>query len=125
MPPSKEARVQIAILAYQKGQIKSVLRAANIFSVPESTLRDQLHGKKSRSETRANNHKLSISEEKAPIQKLLNADEQGFPIQPEFLHEMVQILLCEQLQDATATLGVNWAYSFIKCCPEIRTRYTR
>lgn len=38
---------------------------------------------------------------------------------------MAQILLCNHLQDPTATLGINWPYKFIKCHPELCTQYTR
>jgi hypothetical protein len=54
---------------------------------------------------------------------LLDADKRGFSIQPEFLRGMAQILLCERTQDLIAVLGVNWAYSFTKRRPELRTRY--
>ena len=38
---------------------------------------------------------------------------------------MAQILLCEHTKDPTAVLGVNWASSFIKRRPELRTRYNQ
>jgi hypothetical protein len=38
---------------------------------------------------------------------------------------MAQNLLQARLQDPSATLGVNWAYSFTKRRPEIQTRYNR
>lgn len=80
MPLSKESRIQMAISAYQKGQINSVLRAAQVFTIPETTLHDRLHGTKSRSETRANGHKLTESEEEVLVKQLLDADTRGFPI---------------------------------------------
>ena len=36
---------------------------------------------------------------------------------------MAQILLHKRTQDSTATIGVNWASSFIRRRPELRTRY--
>ncbi|EAU32540.1 predicted protein [Aspergillus terreus NIH2624] len=35
---SKESRIQMAISAYQKGQVKSIKRAVALFAVPESTI---------------------------------------------------------------------------------------
>jgi hypothetical protein len=125
MPLSKESRMQMAIAAYKKQKIKSKLQAASVFEVSRTTLRARLEGRKPRSETRANSHKLTISEEEALIKKLLDADKRGFSIQPRFLREMGQILLRERTQDSTATLGINWAYSFTKRRPELRTRYNR
>src|SRR5688500_3274859 len=107
MPLSKESRIQMAISAYQTGQIESILRASKVFAVPESTLRDRLSGSKSRTETRANGHKLSIFEEESLLKRLLDADKRGFPIRPEFLRGMAQLLLRTRLQDSTATLGIN------------------
>lgn len=60
---SKESRIQMAVSAYQKEQVKSIQRAAALFTIPKSTLCDRLHGVKSRSETRVNSHKLTEFEE--------------------------------------------------------------
>lgn len=125
MPLSKEARMQMAITAWKEKRVKSKLKAAEIFGVPESTLRERLAGVKPRSETRANGHKLTAIEEESLVKQLLDADKRGFSIRPEFLRGMAQILLHERTQDPTAVLGVNWAYSFTKRRPEIRSRYNR
>lgn len=64
-------------------------------------------------------------EEESLVKQLLNADKRGFSVRPEFLRGMAQILLRERTKDLTAVLGVNWASSFIKHRPELRTRYNR
>jgi type III secretion system FlhB-like substrate exporter len=91
MSQSKEARMQMAISAYQK--IKSKSKAAEIFGVPESTLRERLCGVKPCTETRANGHRMTVIEEKSLVKHLLDADKRGFSIRPEFYHGMAQILL--------------------------------
>jgi hypothetical protein len=125
MPLSQEARMQMAVSAYKKGEIKSKLKASKIFDVPESTLRARLDGVNPRSETRANGHKLTAIEEDIFTKRLLDADSRGFSIRPEFLRGMAQILLRERTQDSTAAVGVNWAYNFVKRHPALRTRYNR
>ncbi|KKA21789.1 hypothetical protein T310_4188 [Rasamsonia emersonii CBS 393.64] len=125
MPLSQENRIQMAIAAYKNQKVKSILKAAEIFGVPEATLRARLKGRQPRAETRANGHRLKAIEEETLIQRLLEADKRGFPIRPEFLRSMAQILLRERLQDPTAVLGINWAYKFVKRHPELRTRYNR
>ena len=125
MPLSKENQIQMAISAYEKGQFKSKSQAAKVFAVPESTLRDRLHGTKPRTETRANSHRMTTSEEEALIRQILEADKRGFPIRPEFLRTMAQLLLQERVKDHTVTLGVNWAYKFVKRHPELRSRFNR
>jgi helix-turn-helix, Psq domain. len=71
MSLSKEARMQMAISAYKNQQIKSKLKAAQIFGVPESTLRERLAGIQPRSETRANSHKLTAFEEEVLVKRLI------------------------------------------------------
>ena len=117
--------MQMAITAWNEKRFSSILEAAQVFEVPESTLRTRLAGIKLRSETRANGYKLTEVEEKSLVKQLLDADKQGFAIRPEFLRGMAQILLREQNCDSTATLGVNWVSTFVKCHPELRTRYNR
>lgn len=63
MPLSQENRIQMAISAYRSRKIQPKTGAAAIFSVPKSMLLRWLDGTKPRSETRANNHKLTELEE--------------------------------------------------------------
>jgi len=125
MPLSKESRMQMAITAWKDKKFRSILEAAQVFEVPESTFRTRLAGIKPRSETRANGYKLTEVEEESLAKQLLDADKRGFAIRPEFLRGMAQILLRERSHDSTATLGVNWASTFVKRHPELRTRYNR
>ena len=60
---------------------------------------------------------------KALSKHLLDADKRGFSIRPEFLRGIAQVLLHECTQDPTTTIGVNWASTFIKRHPALRTQY--
>jgi hypothetical protein len=117
--------MQMAVSAYKEKKIKSKQKAAGVFGVSRTTLRARLDGRKSRSETRANGHKLTNSEEDVLVKKLLDADKRGFSIRSEFLRQMAETLLRDRTRNATATLGVNWPYTFTKRRPELRTRYNR
>jgi hypothetical protein len=68
------------LLKIKKNQ--SNRKAASIFSVPEPTLRARLRGRKLRSETRANGHKLTAVEEEVLVKRTLDADKRGFVIRP-------------------------------------------
>jgi hypothetical protein len=68
---------------------------------------------------------MTVIEEKSLVKHLLDADKWSFSIRPEFLHGMAQILLQVRTHDPTTTLGVNWAYKFVKHHPELCTRYNR
>jgi hypothetical protein len=72
--------MQMAISAYKKKKIKSKQKAAEVFRVSRTTLRARLDGRKSRSETRANGHKLTKIEEDVLVKKLLDADKHGFSV---------------------------------------------
>jgi hypothetical protein len=115
----------MAIIAYKTKKFRSVSRAAAVFAVPKSTLVDRLKGINARSQTRANSHRLTALEEEVLTKQLLDADKRGFSIRPEFLRGMAQILLRERTGDSTTTIGINWAYNFVKRRPTLRTRYNR
>ena len=80
MPLSQESQVQMAIAAYKSQKVKSILCAAEIYGVSEPTLRARIKGRKPRSETRANSHKLTTLEEDVLAKRLLDADKRGFSI---------------------------------------------
>jgi hypothetical protein len=94
----KESRMQMAVSAYRKQTIKSNLQAAGVFEVPRTTFHARLEGRKPRSETPANSHKLTIYDEEVLVKKLLDADKRGFSIRSRFRREMAKILLCERTQ---------------------------
>ena len=84
MPPNRsqnarksteqEGRVLLALEAIRNKQIPSVAAAATEFNIPRSTLRRRLAGTTNRSETRANNHKLSEIEEQSLVQWVVSMD---------------------------------------------------
>lgn len=63
--PDKEGRILLAIKAFQNREIPTITEAARRFEVPRSTLRIRVNGHQPRSETRANNHKLTHLEEES------------------------------------------------------------
>jgi hypothetical protein len=51
----------------EREKVKSIIKAAQIYGVAETTLRNQLTGIKPQSETRANGHKLTPIKEETLI----------------------------------------------------------
>ncbi len=70
-PSDQEGRVLLAVKAFQNREIPNITEAARRFEVPRSTLRDRVNGHRNRSETRANNHKLTETEEQSLLQWML------------------------------------------------------
>lgn len=73
----QEGRLLLAISALKKQEISSIRKAAEVFNVSRSTLHDRLHGVTPRSETRANNHKMTQNEEESLVQWILSLDQRG------------------------------------------------
>jgi hypothetical protein len=76
---NKEGRVELAKQAIKLGQSQSLRDATKSFDVAPTTLHDQIHGKPTRSDCLPNSRKLSIYEEEAIIQYILDLDSRGFP----------------------------------------------
>lgn len=96
----------MAISACKKKNFRSILKAAKVFEVPETTLHEWLAGVKPQSETCASGHKLTEIEEESLVKQLLDADKQGFPIQPGFLCEMAQIYTTESYSTWSSGLAL-------------------
>jgi len=75
MPPTRswslrnlieqDDRILLAIQAFKKQEIPSIREAARRFNVPHTTLQDRLHDHQNRGEARANNYKLTYTEEES------------------------------------------------------------
>ena len=83
MPPKsrklveQEGRILLATSALKESQVTTVQQAARHFQVPESTLRTHLRGITSRSEKRANEHRLTENGEESLLQWILSMDRRG------------------------------------------------
>ena len=117
----KEERLLLAISALENKQIRNIREAARAYNVPRTTLQRRLNGHTSRSETRANSHKLTQNEEESLVQWILSLDRRGAPPRPSHIQEMANILLAERGQ----LVGINWVTNFIKRRDEIKSRYSR
>lgn len=88
-----EGRIVLTIFALNRNEISSVCRAAAVFNIPPLTLRDRLQGREYRQELRANNHRLSIIQERTLVELILTLDQRGASSRPEYIAEMVNFIL--------------------------------
>ena len=121
----QEGKLLLAISALKKQEISSVRQAARVYTVPESTLRDRLHGSINRAEKRANGHKMTQNEEDSLVQWILSMDRRGAAPRPAHVQDMANILLSKRGTTNTQTVGVNWVYNFVKRRDELKSRYSR
>src|SRR5690349_6344372 len=91
-PLPKESRMVIALEALKKYPELSVRKAATLYEVPESSLRDRRAGKQPRREIPANLRKLTNLEEKVLLEKILDLDARGFQPRLSDIREMADRL---------------------------------
>ncbi|RKL09703.1 hypothetical protein BFJ70_g16619 [Fusarium oxysporum] len=120
--PSNEARILLALQALQNNPKLRLRRAATIYKVRYSTLRDRRNGIQSRSDWVPKSRKLSDLEEQTIVQFLLDLDSRGFPARLRFVEEIANSLLADR--DASP-VGKRWAHNFVKRQPELKTRLFR
>jgi hypothetical protein len=113
---NQEGRIQLAKQAIKQGQFQSIRVAAEVYDVPERTLGYRIHGRTSRDDCTPNSRKLTLYEEEAIIQYILDLDLRGFPPRPRDVQDMADLLLAER--DASP-VSKNWATNFINRRPEI------
>jgi len=76
--PSTKSNIVLAISALNQNRIWSVNRAAQLFTVSESTLRSRRAGVPSRRDCKVNSKKLTELKEEVIISYILNLDSRGF-----------------------------------------------
>jgi predicted HTH domain antitoxin len=121
----QEGRILLAISALKNKEISSVQRAAEIFDIPQSTLRDRLNGRQYQIEKRANSHRLSTTQEESLIEWILSRDQHGVPPRPSHVQEMANILLQADNPSGFKPISKNWVSIFTNRRDEIKTRYAQ
>lgn len=79
-PPSREARVALALKALENNEKLSLRAAAKLYDVPVSTLSYRRAGRLVRRDTTPNSRRLTDSEEQAIVQYVLELVTRAFPI---------------------------------------------
>jgi hypothetical protein len=119
---STEDRVIQAIQAIKSDALLTRRRAAHLYNVHESTLRNRRAGKASRRDIQPNRSKLQRLEEEAIIQRIKKLDAQGFAPTLSYVREMANQLLAAR---GGGQVGENWAYRLVRRKPEIKSQITR
>ena len=119
-------RLELAIQAVRNGQITSIQKAAQLYDIPRSTLRDRLNGGQEQASVNRTKRKLTITEEDTILQWILTMDNRGAPLRPSSVRDMANLLLLNR--DASKpppTVGTNWVYHFIRRHNTLKTRFSR
>ena len=121
----QEGMVLLAISAFKEFQLRTVRQAARHFQVPKSILRRRLHGTTTRSEKRANGHRLTENEEETLLQRILSMDRCGGAPRPFHVQVMANIYPAGRGSSVHQPIGKNWVSSFVKRRYELKTSYSR
>ncbi|CEL00931.1 hypothetical protein ASPCAL00523 [Aspergillus calidoustus] len=121
----QEGRIQLAIQALKKREISSARRAAEVFNVPRSTLRDRLKGHGFQPELRNHSFRLSENQEEALVKWIIDRDTRGVAPKVSHVQQMAYLVLQEGSSTPPKPLGKNWVTSFIKRHESIKSRFAR
>ena len=121
-PPSKEARVILALEALRNDKELKLEAVAKLYNVASSTLRDRRAGKPARRDIPANSRNLTDLEEQTIVQYVVELYTRAFPPRLGDVEDMANQLL--RVRDAPP-VGQRWAHNFVRRKEELRTRYTR
>ncbi|APA14877.1 hypothetical protein sscle_13g096470 [Sclerotinia sclerotiorum 1980 UF-70] len=90
---SKEARIILAIEAIRKSKNLTITKAAKVYSVPRSTLRNRINNRNNQMEIRANGYKITELEEKVLLQYIIDMDDRGFTPKLSGVEDMANYIL--------------------------------
>ena len=119
---SKEAKIVMAIKALECDQKLKVRKAAQIYDVPHSTLRDRISGKTSVTNCALEKRLLNELEEKVLVQHIIDLDNRGFSPRLKDVEDMANSILASRYGPS---IGKLWAHRFVKRTPELKTRFSR
>jgi hypothetical protein len=119
---TEEARIILALKAYQEDPKLSLRRAAFLYDVCFQTLHYRSQGRQARIDYIPSSRKLSDQEEQVIVEYILNLDSRGFPSRHCDVEEMANRLLADR---NTSPVGKRWAINFVKRQPELQTRSFR
>lgn len=124
----KEGRIALAIQAFKQGYFSSLKAACTAYNAPYSTIRDRVHGRVPRPDSRPKNLKLTPTEESTLIQWILSMEERGLPPTARTVRDMANLLLQKRTdadEHISPTVGQRWVYNFVRRHDTLKSRYNR
>jgi hypothetical protein len=120
--PTNEADIQLAISSIECDQIQENRRAAAIYGVPESTLRDRRAGRPARRDCQPNSKKLTQLEEEVIVGYIIDLDQRVFAPAYAAIRSMADKLLAAR---GVGQVGQKWLANFVKRTDSLRKRFNR
>jgi hypothetical protein len=117
-----EARIILAIEAIRTSKILSRRKAAEIYNIPESTLRLRMNSATPLPERRPAVQKLTEMEEEIIVLHIFDRDSRGFSPRLAEVEDITNYLLEAR---GGEHVGKLWAHRFVARRPELKTRFNR
>ena len=117
-----EGDIYIAISDINSKQIRSERRAAEVYSIPRTTIQDRRAGRRARRDCEPNSKRLTKLEEEVVLDNILDASLRGVPPTKALVRDMADRLLRER---GGKPVGKHWVDNFVKRTPELKKRWSR
>jgi hypothetical protein len=91
-----EGDIYIAISDIGSKQIRSERRAAEVYSIPQTTIQDRRAGQRAQSDCKLNSKRLTNLEEEVILQNVLDASLRGVPPTKALVRDIANRLLRER-----------------------------
>ncbi|CAN6602152.1 hypothetical protein TRVA0_002S00716 [Trichomonascus vanleenenianus] len=114
--PTVEENNLIAINAIHSIPNLSIRGAGRTYTVPESTIRQRMHGRTYKGDSWNGRKNLTPLEEEAIVKHIIERDAQGFAPRRADVGDMANVLLAKR---GGPCVGKNWTDRFIKRRPEL------
>ena len=118
----KKARLNLAIQAKKNNPKLSYQKLSLFYNILIFTLNNRYNGKCARSDTIPNSRKLTPTEEKAIVERILDLDSRAFPVRLQHIKDMANLLLAQRVAER---VGINWASNFVRRQKKLKTRLNR
>ena len=118
----KDIRLALTIEAKKQTLKLSLKKLSLLYNVLFTTLRARINGRAKKADTILKSWKLTLTEERVIIERILNLDSRAFPVRRQNVKDIANILLGKRVQ---GRVGVNWAFNFVKRQKKLRTRLNR
>ena len=118
----KDVRLALAIEAKKQTLKLSLRKLSSLYNIPFTTLRARINGRAWKADTIPKSRKLTPTEKRVIIERILNLDSRAFLIRRQNVKDMANILLGKRVQ---GRVGVNWASNFVRRQKKLRTRLNR
>ena len=119
---SKDTRLALAIEDKKQTPKLSLRKLSSLYNIPFATLQARINGWAAKADIIPKNRKLTPTEERVIVERILNLDSRAFPVRRQNVEDMANILLGKRVQ---GRVGVNWASNFVRREKKLRTRLNR